>query len=99
MRNVAIPLPKSIWKPKLLMGTEPLPFTLFFVTAGIIVYEADTWYKLVGVGYFLIMIGISAYCNSTDPLFFKGLVRFLEHQDFYPNSSMHPSSDYKVRNF
>ncbi len=92
-----VPLPKSVWKPKMLMGCEVAPWTFIFITSAIIFYQADTWYKLIGVAFFLGGIGTTAYCNSLDPFFFKVLWQYLFIQDFYPGNAMYPSQPDKPR--
>lgn len=86
-----IPLPKSIWKPKLLMGCEVLPFTLVAISSGIMVLQGGLWVKVFGVVYFVFLIAGMAYCNSRDPFFFRILFRYLKYQDFYANTALYPS--------
>ncbi len=93
MQSNLIPLPKAIWKPKLIGGIETVPWVFIFITSAVIGYYADSWWRLLGVANYAFFHGICAYCNAKDPLFFKGIWRFLDYQDFYPNTAMHPSTN------
>jgi len=57
------------------------------------------WFKLVGVVYFLVLVGIMALVNAKEPLFFQIIIRYRAYQDFYPNNALHPGQASQFKNF
>ena len=94
-----VPLRSAIWKPKLFMGCERVPFLIVVISSGLLIMEGGLWVKIAGVIYFLIMVGIMALVNAKEPFFFQILWRYRSYQDFYPNNAMYPGRPSKAKNF
>ena len=81
------------------MGCERTPFLLVAISSGLLIMEGGMWVKIIGVVYFLIMVGIIALANANDPFFFQIIWRYRLYQDFYPSNAIYPGKPDYPNNF
>lgn len=90
---------KALYKPKLYMGCEKVPWLIVAGLSAIAAYVAQTWLTR-GIAIFMGfgLIGIIAYINSKEPYFFAIWYRYLKYQKFYLNVAIHPGRNHKPSN-
>ncbi len=81
------------------MGCEKTPFLFVALISGLLIMEGGLWVKVIGIVFFVIMVGLMAIANARDPFFFQIIYRYLTYQDFYPNNALYPGTPDKPNNF
>lgn len=88
---------KALWKPKLYMGCERLPWLIVAFLSATSAYVAHDWLtRGLSLGFGLVLIATIAIINSKEPHFFAIWWRYLMHyQKYYPNVARYPSRRHK----
>jgi type IV secretory pathway TrbD component len=86
----------ALWKPKLTMGCERVPWLIVGMLSAIAAYVSQTWLtRGLSIAFGFTLISIIAYINKGEPHFFAIWWRYLKYQNYYPNVARLPSRPYK----
>lgn len=86
----------ALWKPKLYMGCERVPWLIVAGLSATAAYISQTWLtRVLSIGLGFALITTIAIINRKEPYFFAIWWRYIKYQNYYPNVARRPSRPYK----